>query len=401
MASIAPEIRTYRDALTDIMDFADTLNLSVDERRSRKAVKNGLRELGLARDWKYYRRIRQFDTVAPFEGESGATCSYDHAGGGYCERQLTLVPGDTEVWPDWTRDGEIVLDDGEDVLYPIAEHVNDTIAQLPEGRNPGEDVDAGTFAMHKMGYPVDGDIAKIFELNDEQGVWGGGYVSPDSWLQQLRSSLTTQETGFQWTLLGDDDSYGQMEFRLYGLPGSAQTIQFLAHCLPRLLRYTGYADAERSGTTATVAAVDGAQTITGTGTAFTSGMIGSVLRISSDGTEPDAELNPPAEQKIITAVASGTSLTVHSAVSDDYSGAGFVISDPIDVPKYLFALFEASCRMELAHLMDRHDRAKIEAAFSRALIQAQERDCMLSTPSMPKNWVSMKVPTFNRIVAAE
>lgn len=399
MSSVAPEIRTYRDALDDLMAFAGTLSLDIDERRARIAIRDGLEEMAMARDWKYYRRIRQINLVAPFTGETGATIAYDHTGGAYCERQLTLTPGGAETLPDWTRDAELVLSD-DTVLYPIAEKLNDTIAQLPEDRNPGADVAAGGFTLYKAGYPLDGDIAKVYELNDETGALKPGYIHPQEWLRQVRSLITTQDTGFQWTLLGDDDSIGQLEFRFYGLPGSAQTIQFLAQCLPRRLRYTGYADRERSGTSASIAAVSGAQTVTGTGTGFVAGMRGALLRFSEDGTEPDTLTNPPAEEKIITAVASTSSLTVHNAVSATYSGAGFTISDPLDVPRYLKALFRASCRRELAHLMDRHDRDKIEADFDLTLWRAQERDeGLVQTPAMPNGWVAFKIPTWMRIMA--
>ncbi|HUU84196.1 MAG TPA: hypothetical protein VM243_11900 [Phycisphaerae bacterium] len=399
--SVAPELRTYRDALDDLRDWCDTLQLEAGERRLRRAVRDGLREMGLARPWKYYRKIRQIDLVAPWTGESGATVAYDHAGGGTCERQLTLTPGASETWPDNVREYEVVLDAGTaTVLYPIAEWKSATVVQLAADRNPGADVAAGTFSLYKMGYPVDGDVQKIFELHDERGIWGGGYVHPDRWLHQVRSLLTTQSYGFQWTLLGDDDSYGQLEFRFYGLPGAAQTLQFLADCAPRRLRYTGYADAERSGSVATVAGTSGLTAIVGTGTSFNAKMIGTVLRIGEDGSEPDLLLSEPDEEKIITAVTDTTHLTVHSAVSSTFTGRGFYISDPLDVPKYLQSFFTACCRLELAQLLDPHELKRIEGLYDRARWQAEERDeGMVEGPATPAGWVAFKIPTWARLVA--
>lgn len=400
--TVAPELRTYRDALDDLRSYTDTLQLEADERRIRRAVRNGLREMSLARAWKYYRRIRQIDLVAPWTGETGATVAYDHTGGGTCERQLTLTPGDGETWPSSVRQYEVVLDEADTVgtvFYPAAEWKSTTVIQLAANRNPGADVEDGGFSLYRTGYPVDGDIQKIYELHDERGIWGGGYVHPDAWLRQMRSQVTTQDFGFQWTLLGDDDSFGQLEFRFFSFPGTAQTLQFVAQVDPRHLRYTGMADAERSGSSATVAGTADSTAIVGTGTSFSDKMIGSVLRVSEDTSEPDLDLNEPAEQLTITAVADTTHLTVHSAVADTFTGKGFVISDPLDVPKNLMNFFEACCRLELAQLMDAHEQKRIEGLWGKALTLAQERDTMVETPSAPQGWLVFKIPTWARMVA--
>ncbi len=125
--------------------------------------------------------------------------------------------------------------------------------------------------------------------------------------------------------------------------------------------------------------------VTGAGTAFTSAMIGSVLRVSSNTTDlPDdlAGNNPFAYEARITAVASATACTVDASLGTG-TGLKFIISDPVDIEQgaMLTAVLRC-CERELAQerTMDVEARAMATSRFKEALLAAKEADYRSTAP---------------------
>jgi hypothetical protein len=133
---------------------------------------------------------------------------------------------------------------------------------------------------------------------------------------------------------------------------------------------------EHAGTVTNTAA---STTVTGTDTAFTEAMIGSVIRLSRNSNEEPTGsdgANPAAVERIITAVASATSLTVDEAIAAaNTTGVKYVISDPIDVevPLMQRALYRCA-ENQMGKLLRLEDRTALDAEWVRALTLAREAD---------------------------
>lgn len=258
--------------------------------------------------------------------------------GGSSERLVTF----SDAPPSWTRYGTLLIGD---VTSRIESYVSSTTFTLDPNLNPGQDVASTSFTLFQTVYDMPGDFRGAWEPTNEDNR-SLGYVTPTQW-QQLERVWPSHSGNFAWTIMPSPDSYASWTMRVHGYPSALETLDFVYQGRPRPLRFTGYETNSRAGT---IAASSGGVTVTGTSTAFSSAMIGSLLRVSSTTDQPTglAGLNPWTEQKVVTAVASATSLTVDSAFGANYSGVAYHIADPIDVDEDLYELMIAETEYWLA-----------------------------------------------------
>jgi hypothetical protein len=122
----------------------------------------------------------------------------------------------------------------------------------------------------------------------------------------------------------------------------------------------------------------GSNAVTGTGTAFTPAMVGSVIRLAASGTKaPTSHVgaNPPAFESIVTTWVSATSVLVQDEADQAYSGVPYVVSDSIDIEAG--AMLNAYVRCVEKHLgMNRTLKDKPSAAkqYLDALAEARSAD---------------------------
>jgi len=135
---------------------------------------------------------------------------------------------------------------------------------------------------------------------------------------------------------------------------------------PRRLRYHGSESATSVGTIS----VDGS-TVTGSSTAFSDKMAGSVLWVSSDSTPPGTldENTPYAEALLIASVESASSLTL-AEEGTTASGKGYRITDPIDFPPEGMQAMLACGEKHLARMRGWKDYRMREGEYLRQLNQA-------------------------------
>ena len=154
---------------------------------------------------------------------------------------------------------------------------------------------------------------------------------------------------------------------------TATTLDFIYHRKPRELIYTGELEKESQGKISHTA---GQVTCSGTGTAFASGMIGSVLRLSSTATKPTSfwGQSPFADERDIKTVASTTTLNVKSSITSAHSSVAYVISDPIDIDPSMEEAFLRCCEKHLAIVRRMPDLPSITAMYEDAYVTAKIAD---------------------------
>jgi hypothetical protein len=323
---------TYQDCVDRLLIYFDRPNRSRDKYLARQAVENALSTYQNAALWKWLTEIWTLRTTAAYDT---GTITYDHTGG-TAERLVTLADG---TWPADAAYGTVVIDD---VLYQVASRLGDTTITLRADCNPGADVAAGaSYMWWRHSYALPCDWWKLCDPVDTELGTGGPdmeYRPADEIEGYIRSMSVTPVSRPTSYTIARDPRRGCLCLMMAPPPNEVRTYQFVYHRLPRPLRVYKYA----SGTV-TVAA--GATAVTGSGTAWTSDHVGSVLRIGSSGSlEPtsqfgnlvtddqkDIESNPAAYTRIITAVGSATSCTVDAAIPSAVSAARYVISDPLDI----------------------------------------------------------------------
>jgi hypothetical protein len=162
------------------------------------------------------------------------------------------------------------------------------------------------------------------EPSNEFFWWSGIYLTPD---EAMKVERVNYRSGFplHWTIIKDPASYG-WAVKLIGYPIKQETIDFTYRRRPRPIRYSGHEAALRQGTIARSSA-----TVTGTGTAFSSAMVGSILRVgdTTNSPGPMESITPWVSESKITAVASATGLTTADS-GTVASSTKYLITDPID-----------------------------------------------------------------------
>ena len=353
-------IFTYQDALDHMLAYAGDDATATATTKHRRAIQMAYRMLPSRHNWDYLVGIGRVTTVAAY---ATGTISYDHTGGTN-EREVTLTDG---TWPSWAASGYLTIGN---VTYEVDERVSDTVITLESGSNPGEDVAAGTaYSLQQDQYELPEDFVSGDETvaNDVGTVLN--YAHPRDWSSQRRISVGPGEPRI-FSYVGDPGRIGSLKIVLWPAPDAVYQLDFLYRRKPRALVY----EAESDGTVSVTAS---STTVTGTGTNFKSGMVGSIIRLAADNqTVPtgDGGANPAVVERTITAVSSTTSLTVSSAISDAYTGVKYAITDPVDVDGIAMVEFfmrecEKQWRILARSIVQKLDE---ERDYRMAMVQALE-----------------------------
>jgi hypothetical protein len=386
----APALFTYRDVIDHLCNVFGGLAPEKEHTRAKGAVTQALRTFYAVNDWTYFVAHERIALSASY---STGTVAFDLTGGTY-EYQLTLSDG---VWPAWARYGHIEIDG---VVYKVAERKSDTVVTLEPGFAPSADIAAGeSYELFRSVYTLP-DVLRVHEIHDESHWFRNSYVSPTEWLAMERR-VGGAGRPYAWTLFGDRNLYGSYAIGLHRRPPAAETLDFICTRKPQRLKFTGYASGDYTGTVA--ASADGTAVV-GSSTAFAAAQVGSVIRFSSSSSVPDGEegLNEYQEQRIVSARADTTHLTVDTALTNEYSTSGYVISSPVDLPDTLYNAFLRRCEFEMALRVDPAKAGFFEAAYQAALREAMISDQMLATEPGGSDWWSHESWsfTFNDVTTA-
>lgn len=381
------DIWTYDDLIQHALDYMGAAVDGLTERYARRAIQFAMNEMQSKRTWAYYYQIGHINTVAPYDT---GTIEYTHS-----TKTVTLTGG---TFPTWAGDGTINIDQ---VPYPIVSRTSATALVLADANNPGDDVASGTeYTIYREMFtlPVDfGAMDNIYRMQNGSP-FPLDYLNPSEFIGTQAIDITPAEPFF-YTITNDPNRHGVLGLRLRPAPVDIYPLNFIYRRRPRMMRVNSF-------NTGTVTIDAASTTITGAGTAWTSQLIGSILRIS-EGTDTIptglSGASPFWIERSVVDFTSATELVLDAVPGETASGRKYSISDPCDIEPgamltYLAREIENQCRA-----IKRMKPASEEelARYQLSLIQAFEADSRLmqrKSASAARIWPSDSL-TWGRVAA--
>lgn len=354
------QLVAYKDLIDHVLDYYGAATGPENERFARRAVLAAMRELANSRRWSYYlNRLRITTNASQTEG----TVAYDHTGGTY-ERQLTLTDS---TFPTWANLGFVIIND---VPYEVAEWKTTTVVTLSASSNPGEDVASTTYTLARDTYVLPADFVAAEELINVGNAFALSYQHPGEWLTSQRTNHGPA-TPRIFTITGDPNYFGSMAIRLFPAPDDDYVIDGIYHRRPRQLSIDEYE-------TGTVTTSSASTTVTGSGTSWTSDMVGSIIRFSSDAitnpTGPEGS-SPYHIERVIASYTSATSIDLDAAPGETLTSVKYSISDPVDVEAgSMLTFLQRECERQARILRRMNATKDEERQYAEARIMAWEAD---------------------------
>ncbi len=354
-----PYLFTYADAISDLSDFIRGYGLSAPQEVLRRCVKQAYRQLFEAHDWSFLYSPGRIQLQA---AESTGTVVYDHTGGTY-ERQLTLTGA---TWPAWVEDAAVRFNS---VVCEVESRKSDTVVTLDATLNPGADVASTSFVVYPRWYVLPPDFGAMTRPLETSKWIGARNISPT---EMLALDRYREDTGnIKYYSIGRAQGlYGSMALSVFPPSNVTETLDFVFKKRQRDLRYTGHDGGDYAGT---LSVSQDSAAVTGSGTSFVSGMVGSILRLGDTSDKPTGRdgLHPWAEQRAIVAVANATTLTLDADVTTTYSSVKYVVTDPLDFDVTVYDAFLALCERNLAIARDFKDKVFFVARATEELFKAK------------------------------
>jgi len=366
---------TYSDVIERLEYFARGLGVGADQTLRREAIRAAYRQIPQERNWSFLHSNARLVMHAP---QTTGTVSFDLTGGLY-ERMLTLTGA---TWPTWTQDASVRLGDPP-IVCDVDECKTSTIITLDRTMCPVEDITSTTYTLYPRWYALPNDFLSLAHPMDED-TWTLGLPLSKEEIEQLnRFEDTTGSIEF-YAIGSPLDLYGRMALYRHPPADDDETLDIPYIRRPRDIVWTGYdLSLDAKGT---ITVTEGFTTVTGSGTAFESGMIGSILRIGTSSSARPSGLSGTeryGEQQSIKSVASTTNMTLSAAVATSRVGVMYRITDPIDLDIAVYDAFVRRCELELSMLMK--DRAAIDVAmtaYASALRSAKQGDFRIYQPQV-------------------
>jgi hypothetical protein len=355
-----PAIFTYSDAIVALSDWAGFTGSPSPEmlRKVKRSIENSYRALTFKRNWSYYEYRGRINTNPLY---NTGTIAYTNS-----TRTVTLTGG---TLPSNTN--LCILRVGP-VDYPVVNgsaNIGAGTFQLSVNNNPTVDLVAGTaYTLYQDTYPLPVNFKNMGTLRDCNRSRVLQYIAPNEFVAS-RQIFQPPAIPYRYTLRGDPSYLGIEAISFYPAPDQFYQYEYMGIRQPRPFTQTiPYS----TGTISTSGLV-----VTGTGTTFTSNMVGCILRISNSGSLPTGTVgsNPYLVQRVITSYTSATVIGIDQALSAEVSGAGFEISDPIDMESFgMYTMFLRLCEVELGQLMNRDDVPRLRSQYQIAEREALESD---------------------------
>lgn len=360
---------TLWDATDHVLDAVLGGDTSPRSRRmAMKAVQEAYTEIPMRRTWRYYIRSLTINTVA---NQTDGSVAYDYTGGS-SERMLTLT---SSTWPSDVTKYAIYISGAR---YTIDTRVSSTVITLREGDCPTVDLAAGTgYNLTRDTYELPDNVRELYYLHDTNAP---GRMLPcvePADIMHERRIMRSTAMPLLYGVYRSERYASSLAVHFAPSPSSARTYQGNALFWPLPLKVLEY----KAGTVSTTS---GSATVTGSGSTFTSDMVGAVIRISSTGSkfiptdlqgETDQNrLEPYAFQGVIKSVESATSLTLEQDADQTLAASGYRISSRIDIePGAMRTAFLRCCEARF-QTQDRRGTDDREARYEKALALAMAAD---------------------------
>lgn len=352
---------TYLGTFTDFVDYLSLWSggsvQAVQQTMIRQAVITAYRSLVQERDWKYFATDGRVVTNAPY---STGTIAYSQA-----TLTVTLTGG---TWPSWAANGRLMINSQ---VSDVSQMVDSTHLILSPKFNPGSDVTAGTtYTLYQNVYDLPADFRSLRQAITANN-FNLQYLPQQDWVWRERR-LRTSGLPLMYSIWPNPNAYGVTSLALYPYPSASVPVDVPYQRFAQPIMHTGYAASECQG-----AVTASGTAITGIGTAFTPNMVGSVLRFGTTQDSPTGPsgMNVYQDQQIIASVTDGTDLVLAGAPAQNFASVKYRISDPIDMPEFMFQAFLRRCELEAARVL-RMDKLipSLDASYRQALLSACEGD---------------------------
>ena len=327
-----------------------------EQRDIRTAIHRAYDELTTIRDWSYYHVHGRVVLQGPYStGTVEVTDGGEVFGAGTAWNTvagLTLYPKHFTVR-------------AADRNYAVQAYSDVGELGIAAGDVP---VAAGSsYSIFRSIYPLPADFRNLDEPSDEFNWWSGLYVTPDQAMKLERVSNSSGEP-YHWTVIKDPHGTG-WAIKIVGYPTKQETLDFTYRRTARPIRYSGHEAALRQGTIARSSAA-----VTGSGTAFTDAMVGSILRVgdTTNSPGPIESMTPWVSEGKITAVGSATGLTTETTGTVAAS-TKYLITDPIDIAPHMHGAMDSACDYWLARIRGTGEDKAFQL-YQRDLRLAMEQD---------------------------
>jgi len=305
-----------------------------EQRDIRTAVHRAYDELTQIRDWSYYtvhsRVVTQPAYTAGSIGISSGTVTL--TGGSFATAGVTAA--NAKYW---------TLKAG-DRIYPVSAYGGTTSLTVDSSFDDIDVSPGASYSLYRTVYPLPSDFRNMDEPSDEFNWWAGLYITPDVAMKLERVSNSSGEP-YHWTILKDPISNG-WALKLVGYPTARETIDFTYRRSARPLRLSGHEANSRAGTIARTGAA-----VSGSSTAFTAAMVGSILRVGDTASHPGTttSLSPYVSESKIDSYTSATSVSTEGS-GTIASSTKYIVTDPIDLAQHMHNAMYSAAEYWLARI---------------------------------------------------
>jgi len=341
----------YSDVFSGLEEFCRGHGSGQPGEAIRLAILDAYDEVGGAWNWTWLEDVFRLHLN---ESQDDGTVDYVHS-----TKKLTLSDS---TWPSWVGKGSSLY--LNDLVCDVESRDSDTELTLDDDRNPGEDLSGESYTVFERWIELPDDFVSTKAPMAESFYRFGTPSSLDEIERMHRWRPTTGEITHYAVGRNPDAA---MAFHPYPASNGLATADIVYAKRPRALRFCGHLPDHYAGTI-TVAGT----AVTGSGTAWTSAMVGSLLRISANANQPTGleGANPYLEEIIISAVGGAESLTL----ADSGTTAEAVrarVTDPVDLGRCAWTLLRRTAERNLGRARGVGD-ARLQAAVARdAFLEAR------------------------------
>ena len=355
---------TYYDAVEHLITSSAGGPQDAEQSDIRTAVQRAYSELSTMRDWNYYQAHGRVQFAAHWVG----SITYD--------RNTRIINRETgDAFP---ANAALCRMRVNSTVIKIASRISDTQLLCDATLSPANDIIyASTASLYQDTFPLPTDFRNADSPIDQFAWTQFTYVTADQ-AMKLENANDLAGPPHAWGIIKDPRGPG-WAIRVIGYPVESANLDFSYRRLPRRMRLSGHEPSARQGTIS----ISGTA-VTGTGTAFTAGMVGSVLRVGTASESPGGleSMRPYQDEAVITAVASATACTISTSITA--SAVLYVVTDIVDMPTGMHNGFLSCATYWLARTRGtKPDNAF--AMYQRDLRLSMEADQL--TPFVPRQTI--------------
>jgi len=354
-------VLTFGDMIDHLIEYGLARGSDSSQQLLRDCVQQAYLDIINATDWGLMTTQGGIYGHAP---QTTGTITYTHS------TRLCTLSGAT--WPTWITDAVVRVptsSEGVGVDCDVDAKISDTAIRFAEGRNPGDDVAAGsTYTAYCQWYPFPSDCKALLGFLD-YGLWDTATrITMTEFMRLTNLAFTTSSIQY-YCIAKRPNRVSEKALFVYPFFAADRRSDIVYERRPQELIHTGLDAWDSQGA---VSLVEGDVAVAGTGTAFRYTMEGCALRIGDAGTWPTgrAGLSPYREQHVIRSVLDATNLELYGAPVDGWTNANYSISDVIGLEACVTPALKRFAELHLANAKGWENLREYQDRADRALLDA-------------------------------